>query len=307
MTRPRFNPYALLALAALLWAINMVMSRGLRADLPPVALAFWRWSVAFVCVLPLALPHLKAQWPLLRAAWKRVLFLGVFGVGCYNTFSYVAVQYTTATSATLLNSFIPVLTSVLAFVFLGKRLSRPEIAGGLVSLLGVLVLVGQGSLERLLGLGLNIGDLWALAGVLAWSLYTVGLQQRPQGVHPMLLLAAMIVVGLLVMAPMYAWELASGKAIRWHAGSVAAIVYAGAGAAFLGVVCFNAGVAAVGPAVGSLFVHLQPVFAAILSAWLLSEQPSWYHYVGMALVFGGIALTLRRSLLAVPAVPARTT
>ena len=72
MTRPRFNPYLLLVLASLFWAGNMVMGRGLRDDLPPVALAFWRWVVAFACVLPLALPHLKAQWPMLRAAWKQV-------------------------------------------------------------------------------------------------------------------------------------------------------------------------------------------------------------------------------------------
>ena len=81
MRRPHFNPYLLLALTSLFWAGNMVMSRGLRADLPPVALAFWRWVTAFCCVLPLALPHLRSQWPLLRAAWKKLIFLGVFGVG----------------------------------------------------------------------------------------------------------------------------------------------------------------------------------------------------------------------------------
>ena len=127
MRRPHFNPYLLLALTSLFWAGNMVMSRGLRADLPPVALAFWRWVTAFCCVLPLALPHLRSQWPLLRAAWKKVIFLGVFGVGCYNTFSYVAVQYTTATSATLLNSFIPVVTSVLALAFQVDSANQPQL------------------------------------------------------------------------------------------------------------------------------------------------------------------------------------
>ena len=294
MQANRFNPYLLLVLTSLFWAGNMVMSRGLRADLPPVALAFWRWMVAFACVLPLALPHLKAQWPILRAAWKKVIFLGIFGVGCYNTFSYVAVQYTTATSATLLNSFIPVVTSVLALIFFGKRLSRPEIIGGLVSLVGVITLISRGSLDTLLGLTLNTGDLWMMLAVLVWSIYTAFLVWRPAGVHPMLLLAALIVVGLCVMAPMYAWELSQGATVRLHAGSLAGILYAGTVAAFLGFVCFNAGVAQVGPAVGSLFIHLQPVFAAMLSAFVLSEQPQWYHYAGMVLVFSGIFLTTRR-------------
>jgi drug/metabolite transporter (DMT)-like permease len=296
----RFNPYLLLVLTSLFWAGNMVMSRGLRADLPPVGLAFWRWVIAFACVLPLALPHLKVQWPILRAAWKPVVFLGIFGVGCYNTFSYIAVQYTTATSATLLNSFGPVVTSLLAFVVLGKRLSRPEIIGGLISLLGVALLISRGNLAALFAIGLNVGDVWMLVAVLVWSIYTIGLHWRPQGMHPMLLLAAFIAVGLCVMAPLYVWELSTGATMRMHAGSLAGIIYAGVVAAFLCFVFFNAAVAVVGPAVGSLFIHLQPVFAFVLSALLLDEQPQWYHYGGMLLVFSGILLTTLR-----PAAPAQ--
>lgn len=295
MNRRRFNPYMLLVLASLFWAGNMVMSRGMRADLPPIALTFWRWVIAFACVLPLALPHVKSQWHLVRAAWKQLVFLGFFGIVGYNAFSYIAVQTTTATSATLLNSFVPVLTSVLAYVFFGKQLSRPEIFGGLVSLVGIVLLISHGSLDSLLELSLNTGDLWMLLAVLSWCIYTVFLQWRPQGVHPMLLLSALIVAGLIVLAPMYAWEVASGRVVYLHAGSLAGIAYAGVFAAFLGFVFFNASVVRVGPAVSSLFIHLVPVFASILSAFLLNEQPSWYHYIGMALVFGGIGLTMQRS------------
>lgn len=293
MLRLPRNPYLLLTLTSLFWAGNMVMSRGLREDLPPVGLAFWRWAIALLCVLPLALPHLRSQWPLLRQAWKPLLFLGVFGIGCYNTLSYVAVQYTTATSATLLNSFIPVATLALAFVLFGRRLGRLEACGVLVSLSGVALLISRGEPASLLSLGLNIGDLWMLGAVLAWSLYTVGLQWRPAGVDPMLLLATLIVIGLLLMAPLYLWELASGRYIRVHAGSLAGILYAGVVAAFLGVLLFNRALAVVGPAVGSLFIHLQPAFAALLSIALLGEYPQGYHLAGMALVLSGIGLTMR--------------
>ena len=101
------HPYLLLTLTALFWSGNMVLGRGIRADVPPIALAFWRWIIALALVAPLALPHLKEQWPLLKKAWKTVLVLGLLGVGCYNTFAYIALQYTAATNAVLLNSFIP--------------------------------------------------------------------------------------------------------------------------------------------------------------------------------------------------------
>ncbi len=295
MKRLAANPYLLLTLTALFWSGNMVMGRGVRADVPPIALAFWRWMIALALVLPFALPHLKAQWPALRASWRPVLFLGVLGVGCYNTFAYLALQYTTATSATLLNSFIPIATIAFAFLFFGKRLTGLEAAGVALSLLGVTAIVSRGSLDTLLGLSLNTGDLWMLTAVTVWGLYTVGLQWRPQGVHPMLLLAALTVVGLATLAPAYAWELASGRSVVLTPAAVSGILYAGIFPGFLGYVFYNAGVAAVGPARGALFIHLMPVFATILAAIFLGERPQGYHFAGIALVFAGIALTTRRA------------
>lgn len=295
MHRLTANPYLLLTLTALFWSGNMVMGRGIRADVPPIALAFWRWIIALALVAPLALPHLRSQWPRLRAAWPIVVVLGLLGVGGYNTFAYLALQHTTATSATLLNSFIPIATIAFAFVFFGKRLSRLEAAGVVVSLCGVAAIVSRGSLETLLGLTLNTGDLWMLAAVTVWGLYTVGLQKRPEGVHPMLMLAAFTVVGLLALAPAYAWELSTGRTINLGWNAIGGILYTGIFPGFLGYVFYNAGVAAVGPARGSLFIHLMPVFATILAAIFLDERPQWYHFAGIALVFAGIFLTTRKS------------
>ena len=294
MNRLNANPYLLLTLTALFWSGNMVMGRGIRADVPPIALAFWRWTIALALFAPLALPHLRSQWDRLRAAWPFVVVLGLLGVGGYNTFAYLALQHTTATSATLLNSFIPIATIAFGFLLFGKRLSRAEAMGVVVSLLGVAVIVSRGSVETLLGLSLNAGDLWMLAAVTVWGLYTVGLQKRPEGVDPMLMLAAFTVVGLIALAPAYLWELSSGRSINVNMNAIGGILYTAIFPGFLGYVFYNAGVAAVGPARGSLFIHLMPVFATLLAAIFLGERPQWYHFVGIALVFAGIFLTTRR-------------
>lgn len=296
MARPLSRPYLLLTLTALFWSGNMVMGRGIRADVPPIALAFWRWTICLMLVAPLAWPHLRSQWPLLRQAWPAVILLGTLGVGCYNTFAYLALQHTTATSAALINSFIPVATIAFAMFFFGKRLLRGEILGVLASLAGVLLIVSQGRLGVLLGLELNTGDLWMLLAVTTWGLYTAGLQLRPPGVHPMLMLAAFTLVGLIVLAPAYSWELLKGRHIVLTPASLGGILYTGIFPGFLGYVFYNAGVAAVGPARASLFIHLMPVFSIALAALFLGERPLWYHFAGIALVFGGIYLTTRRQL-----------
>ncbi len=289
------NPYLLLTLTALFWSGNMVLGRGIRADIPPMALAFWRWLIAFLLVLPLALPHLKSQWPQLKQGWKPVFILGLLGVGGYNTFAYVALQYTVATNAVLLNSFIPVATIAISWAFLGKHLRGQEGLGVLLSLIGALTIVARGDLQVLTHLNLNIGDVWMLGAVLIWAIYTVGLAWRPAGVHPMLMLAAFTAVGLAALFPAYLWEMASGRHINLYPGSLAALAYVGIFPSFVGYIFYNRGVAEVGANKASLFIHLMPVFGTLLSAVFLGEVPFWYHYLGIGLIFAGIWLTMKKA------------
>lgn len=288
------NPYLLLTLTALFWSGNMVLGRGIRADVPPMALAFWRWAIALALVLPLALPHFKTQWPLLKTGWRPVLILGLIGVGGYNTFAYIALQYTSATNAVLLNSFIPVATIAISWAFLGKHLRRLEGIGVIISLCGAMTIVARGDLNVLAHLDLNLGDAWMLLAVLVWAVYTVGLAWRPSGVHPMLMLAAMTAVGLAALLPAYLWEMAQGRQINVYLGSLASLAYVGIFPSFLGYIFYNRGVAEVGASKASLFIHLMPVFGTLLSAIFLGEIPLWYHYLGIGLIFSGIWLTMKK-------------
>lgn len=295
-TAQRFytNPYLLLTLTVLFWSSNMVIGRSIRGDVPPITLAFWRWVVALGLVLPLALPHLKAQWPTLRAGWRPLLALGLLGTAGYNTFAYIGLQHTTATNAALLNSFVPIATIAISWAFLGKHLRPRESLGVAISLCGALTIVGRGDPVLLASLQLNAGDLWLLLAVLDWALYTVVLAWRPAGLHPMLLLAASIVVGLLALGPASLLELSGGRTVNINATSLGTIAYLGLVPSFLGYIFYNRAVGEVGASKASLFIHLMPVFGTLLSAIFLGEVALWYHYLGIALIFTGIWLTTRK-------------
>lgn len=288
------NPYLLLTLTALFWSGNMVLGRGIREDVPPIALAFWRWLIAFALVLPLALPHWQAHAHLIRRHLPALLLLAALGIAGYNTLAYLALQTTTATNAVLLNAFIPIATITLAWVFFKKSLSRLEGIGVAVSLLGALTIVARGDLSSLATLTLNAGDLWMLAAVLVWACYTLGLQFRPPGMPPMLLLAVLIALGLLMLTPFYLWEILQGRHIHLHAGSLLGLAYVGIFPSFIGYIFYNRGVAEVGASRASLFIHLMPVFGTLLAALFLGERPSLYHLLGISLIFTGIALVTRK-------------
>ncbi len=285
------HPYLLLILTTLFWSGNMVVGRAVRGEVPPFSLAFWRWTIAFLLTLPLALPHLRAQWPILRKHWLAVVILGLLGVGGYNTLAYIALQFTGATNASLLNSFIPVATIALSWMFLHKRLRGIEWLGVAISLIGVTTIVARGEVATLAALTFNLGDLWMLAAVAVWALYTTGLQWRPAGVHPMLMLAAFTAVGLLALAPAYAWEVAQGRTIQLSGASLSAIIYTGTLPSFVGYIFYNRAVGEVGASKASLFIHLMPVFGTLLSALFLGEEPQPFHFVGIGLIFLGIYLT----------------
>ncbi len=288
----KFNhPYLLLTLTTLFWSGNMVVGRAIRDDVPPLSLAFWRWVIALALTLPLALPHLRSQWPVLKKNWRPVVALGLLGVGGYNTLAYVALQYTAATNAVLLNSFIPIATIALSWAFLKKHLHGIEWLGVLISLIGVSTIVARGQLATFASLTLNIGDLWMLLAVIVWALYTIGLRWRPVGVHPMLMLAAFTVVGLCALAPAYAWEIAQGRLIYPTLPALAGIAYTGLFPGFAGYIFYNHAVGEVGASKASLFIHLMPVFGTLLSAIFLAELPQIYHFIGIALIFVGIYLT----------------
>ncbi len=290
------HPYVLLVLTALFWSGNWVVGRGLRTEVPPAALAFWRWTLAFGLTLPWAWPHRAEILPALRGHGWRLALLALLGVTGYNTLAYLGLQRTTATNGVLLNAFIPVAILVISCVFLGKRLALREGCGLLASLAGVAIIVAHGQFANLAAFAFNPGDLWILVSVVVWAVYTVLLQYRPRNLHPMALLAILIGIGVLGLMPIYAWELAQGRSIHPSALALAGIAYTGVFPGFVGYVFWNRAVAQVGAPVAGLFIHLMPVFTPILSAIFLGETPRGYHFAGMLLIVGGILFSTRRDV-----------
>ncbi|RLJ65081.1 DMT family transporter [Sulfurisoma sediminicola] len=289
----RVSPYLLLTLANLFWAGNWIVGRGMREAVPPIALSFWRWVIALACLLPLAWPYLKRDRAVLTAGWRWLALLGILGTCLYNALTYLGLQQTEAINGLLLNSFIPIVIVALAWAFHGKRLRPIEALGIAASFLGVLNIIARGDPHNLLRLTLNIGDIWILLSVVAWAAYTLLLPHRPKA-HPLAFLFAIALIGIVATLPFYLMEVAAGRHIQSSFAAWSAIAYAGIFPAFLGFIFWNKGVEQVGASRAGLFIHLMPAFGILLAAIFLGEAMTWFHVVGIALIFGGIVLTTRK-------------
>ena len=286
----RRHPNLLLSGAALLWAGNVVLGRAMRGHIPPVGLAFWRWTLALVVLLALYGSRLVAQRAPLLAGWKVLLLLGILGVGNFNLFLYLGLQHTTATNALLLNAAAPGFIVALSFLFgLGRPTGRLLLAVAL-SLTGVAVILAQGRASALLELRFNPGDLWVLAAVLSWSVYTVILSRRPSGVEPMVFLTALVMVGVAWIAPFYAWEIARGLRVSFDLVTAGSILYVGVFASLVAYAFWNAGVVQAGASRAGVFLNLMPAFGTLLAAALLGEPFHLFQAAGIGLIVAGVTL-----------------
>ena len=283
----------LAALPPLFWAGNFVLGRALHTEIPPLALSFWRWFLALLILLPFAYPRLRRQWALLGRHWPLLTLFAVLGVTNYNTFAYIGLQSTTATNGVLLTSTTPLLILGLSWLLLGQRVQPAQGLGILLSLVGVLFIVAQGDAGRLAGLRPNRGDLWILAANLDWALYSVCLRWRPKDLDPLVFLTATVAIGCVPLAALYAWDLAMGRGFAIAPANLAGLGYVALFPSVLAYVIWNRAVADLGANRTGQYIHLVPVFGALLAVALLGERPEWFHGVGFVLIAAGIRLSAR--------------
>jgi drug/metabolite transporter (DMT)-like permease len=289
--------YVFVVLAVLSWAGNAIVGRlAPDSGIPPIALNFWRWAVAFVVLAPFAIGALGAQWRLLLAHWRLVTLFGVAGVAGFNALLYLALEETTVVQATLISAILPALVIASGRVFLGQPIGARQVAGVLLSFVGVAVIVARGDPAVLLGLVLNRGDLWMLIAVCFWAAQTLMLRFIPKAIDLMAFQVAAIGVGLVVALPFYVGETVGGRPmpVTWTAALMVAYIAVVASAG--GYTLWNFGVIRIGPRSAGYFGNLYPVFGALLGIVLLGEPLHGYHLVGGAVVLAGILLaTLRKA------------
>ena len=289
------SPYLLLSLTSLFWAANWVVGRAMRNDMPPIAMGFWRWGIALLILLPIAAPELRRNWHVVRANWLTLTLLGLLGAVAFNTLIYVGLQYTEATNGVLFNSISPILIILLSWIVTRERLSALQACGVLLSLAGVLAIVSRGNFASLAAFHFNQGDIWLIIAQVLWAIYTIVLRRRPPQLSAIGFLAAMLLLSLPFLLPFYLWEFVARGGFALTPATVAALAYYGTIPSIVAYLFWNRGVAQVGPNRAGLFVHLMPLFGALLAVIFLGERLYAYHYAGAAMIFGGIYLTTRKA------------
>jgi drug/metabolite transporter (DMT)-like permease len=283
------RPYLLLSLTSLFWAINIVLGRYIAGTVPPIALTDIRWTGAALIALPIAWRYLRKDWPVIVRSWPILIFLSLTGIAIYNALAYHGLEMTEAINGLLMQSAGPFIIAIWSLILFRDRLTLAQFFAILASLAGVLVIITRGHPDALLSLRLNEGDLWVLAALVLYGLYSSCLRLRPP-IHPLSFIAFTIGAGAVMLFPAAVLEFLAGRRINPTPAAFAVLTYVAIFPSLVAYVCFNRGVELIGANRAGPFFHLMPVFGSIIAIAFLGERPEPFHGLGYALIAGGIVV-----------------
>lgn len=281
---------AMLLICVFSWGSVFPIAKVILVQMHDLSLASWRFVIAAAC-LSLYLAITGTPWPKLTPSRYLVLALiGIIGVGGFNLALFTGLKQTSATNGALIMALSPLVTSLIAAIAFRRRPSASQWVSLAVGLAGVLLVITNGSLERLLHLTFSHGDLWVIAGMLAWSLYTVASHAVGHWL-PALPFTLITMIGggaaLLLVCQLQADVHPVQELASLSLPSLAGVLYIGLFATVIGYLFWIQGVKTLGAAKASLFFNFVPVFAALVSL-LLGQSLSGIQILGMSIVLAGL-------------------
>jgi len=288
--------YVLLIFTVLFWSGNFIVGRGIHNEIPPITLAFWRWTVALLIILPFSLGHIVHQFDIIRRNLKILTVLAILSVTNFSIFIYMALKLSTATNTVLINSMIPIFIVMVSWLGFKERITLRQSIGIAISLAGLMFIIANGNLSTLISVRFSKGDLWTICAGISWALYSVLLRKCPIELNSLGFLATLIIIGTLFISPFYIWEMSTGKTMNISQASIGSIVYVALFASILAYIFWNKAIQIIGANKTGIFIHLMPVFSIILAIIFLDEKLRGYHIKGTILIFSGILLTTTHTI-----------
>ncbi len=287
--------YLFLALAILFWAGNSVLGRAVRAEIPPIGLAFWRWTLATLFIAPFAWKPFLKDLKTIKKHLAIVLLLAFLGVGTFNTLLYTGLQYTQAVNSVLLQTLLSAIVLLLSRIFFKVPIRPLQILGVVIAFLGAAFIIFKGSLAIFLAFRLNPGDAIIMIAVIFYASYTVLLQKRPN-IHPLSFVFTTFLLGFPMIFPFYMIETFSGRPVTLSSITLFSFLYVAIFPSILSYLFYNRGVELIGANRAGLSAYLTPVFGTILAILFLGESFKWFHAVGIVLISLGVFIATRMNV-----------
>ena len=284
--------YIFLTLSALFWSGNFIVGKAASIyEIPPFSLNFYRWLFAFLILFPFTYKEVIEKKDYIFQNLGFFIILGITSITIFNSIVYYSLYYTQVISGVLMISTIPVWIMFIASILKIEKTNLFQIIGVALSLTGVLFIITKADVEIIKNLNFNKGDLSMVVAMLAWAIYSALLRKKTHPISQMGLLEIIIVCGFVFLIPVYFIEMSFGSKIIFGMPFILTLGYV---VLFPGIFAFLfwiKGIDIIGANRAGVFLHLMPIFGALMAMIIFKEKFMFYHFLGAIFIIAGITLS----------------
>ena len=286
--------YILLIFATLFWSGNFIVGKAASLfEIPPFTLNFYRWLCAWLILAPFTLKEIFQKRNYILKNIKLIIILGITSITIFNSIVYYSLNFTQVISGVLMISTIPVMIIFFSWIFKIEKTNCYQISGIFFSLFGVFIIITKADIEILMNLNFNKGDLWMVVAMFSWAIYSALLRKKKFELSHIAFLQTIITTGLLFLLPAYIMEIILGNKLNIHVPFMLTLGYV---VLFPGLASFFfwiKGISIIGSNRAGIFLHLMPIFSALMAIAIFKEKFMLFHLIGVILIVTGIVLSAK--------------
>ena len=277
-------------------ASNLVVARGGVEYVPPISLAFWRWTLVFLILLPFTYPSLKKNYKVIKKEYKKLFFLGAMGCGVCGAFPFLAGQTTTVTNMGIIYTSSPIFIILISSIFFNEKINLTKIIGLIACLVGVFAIIIKGNFLLLINLNFTIGDLWMLAAAIGWALYSIYLFYWKTKLEIFQRFTLIALFGALSLLPFYIGEEIFYERTMFSIEFFIWVVFAAISPGIIAFTLYTIAQKKLGASLTGFTLYVFTIYGAIYGYFLFDERLENYHLIGTILVFIGVYLAKKRDV-----------
>tara|TARA_Y100001970_G_scaffold183725_1_gene223460 strand:+ start:741 stop:1640 length:900 start_codon:yes stop_codon:yes gene_type:complete len=289
--------YTLLILTTIFWSGNFIVGKAASMyDIPPFSLNFYRWFFAGLILLPFTIKEIISKKKYILANIGFFIILGITSITIFNSIVYYSLYYTQVISGVLMISTIPVWIIFISSILNVEKTNMFQIIGVALSLTGVIFIITKADINLIKSLDFNKGDLTMAVAMFSWALYSALLRKKKYEISQITLLEVVIISGLIFLIPIYFIEMNMGYLIKLEKPFILTLTYV---VIFPGLAAFFfwiKGISIIGANRAGVFLHLMPIFGAIMAIIIFDEKFMFYHFLGAMFIILGITLSNKKKI-----------
>ena len=275
-------------------ASNLIVARGGTEYVPPISLAFWRWAVVVLILLPFTYSLLIKNSKIIKREFKKLFFIGAMGCGVCGAFPFLAGETTTVTNMGIIYTSSPVFIILISAIFFNEKVNFTKIIGLVSCLIGVFTIIIKGNLNLLVNLNFTIGDLWMLGAAVGWALYSIYLFYWKTQLPIFQRFTLVAFFGAVSLLPFYIAEEILIQRTIFDKNFFLWVIFAAVSPGIIAFTLYTMVQKKLGASLTGFTLYIFTIYAAIYGFILFDEKLEVYHFLGTVLVFIGVYLAKKK-------------